>query len=591
MSSTDQRKRLVAILSADAVGYSRLMTADEAATVAALDVARAVFRMQIESNHGRVIDMAGDSVLAVFDTATGAVSAALAIQQELEHPVAAAPEDCRMRFRIGVHLGDVIEKADGTVYGDGVNIAARLEGLAEPGGITVSDSIRNAVKGKVGASFEDQGQKMVKNLAEPVSTYRIVLDVNASNVADAKMKVMPAVPLANKPSIAVLPFDNMSNDQEQEYFSDGITEDIITELSKLSGLFVIARHSTFTYKGKSVTLSRVGRELGVRYVLEGSVRKAGNRLRITAQLTDAITDHHVWADRYDRNLEDVFAVQDEVARSVAATLAVALTSDEHERLGRPPTHNIAAYDLYLRSRTTPWPPTRENILAARKAYQRITEMDPTFVGGHAGAALACALFVVFGHSDQPAADAETAIRTAEKALAINDRFALGQSALGLAYLASGRRDEGVPAARKAIELQPSDSDAHAFLALTFISTGKGEEAGQAAASALRLDPQYTKGPYLNILGVAKFVAGAYEEAIGAFRRNLEQGGPIGVPALAALTASCAVTGRAEEARESAQELLRFFPGFSVTRSRALFIFDTEARERLGAGLRKAGVPE
>jgi adenylate cyclase len=177
-------------------------------------------------------------------------------------------------------------------------------------------------------------------------------------VADAKMKVMPAVPLANKPSIAVLPFDNMSNDQEQEYFSDGITEDIITELSKLSGLFVIARHSTFTYKGKSVTLSRVGRELGVRYVLEGSVRKAGNRLRITAQLTDAITDHHVWADRYDRNLEDVFAVQDEVARSVAATLAVALNSDEHERLGRPPTQNIAAYDLYLRSRTTPWPPTR-----------------------------------------------------------------------------------------------------------------------------------------------------------------------------------------------------------------------------------------
>ena len=364
---------------------------------------------------------------------------------------------------------------------------------------------------------------------------------------------------ADKPSIAVLPFTNMSGDSEQEYFSDGITEDIITELSKLSGLLVIARHSTFTYKGKSVTLSQVGRELGVRHVLEGSVRKVGNRLRISAQLSDAATDHHVWADRYDRDLEDVFAVQDEVARSVAAALAVALKPDEHERLGRPPTENIAAYDLYLRTRATPWPPTRENVLAARKVYERIAEIEPAFVGGHAGAALAGALSVIFGHSSQPRADAESAIETAEKALAI--------------------------------DLQPSDSDAHAFLAMTLLSAGRGEEACQAAERALRLDPQYINGPYLNILGLAKFVAGEYEDAIDAFRRNLDWGGPIGVPALAALTASYAAAGRAEEARESARELLRFFPGFSISRSRGLIVFNGMGSERLEDYLREAGISE
>ena len=397
--------------------------------------------------------------------------------------------------------------------------------------------------------------------------------------------------LPDKPSIAVLPFDNMSNDPEQEYFSDGITEDVITELSKISGLFVIARHSAFTYKGKSVMLSTVGRELGVRYVLEGSVRKAGDRLRITAQLIDASTDHHVWADRYDRKLEDVFAVQDEVARSVAAALAVALKPDESERLSRPPTDNIAAYDLYLRSRARPWPPTRNNILAAQRAYEHIIEIDPTFVGGHAGAALTYALSVLFGHSEQPEADAETAIKTAEKALALNDQFALGHSALGLAYLASGRRDDAVLMAQKAIDLQPSDGDAHAFMAMPLLYTGRGNEACQAAESALRLDPQYTDGPYLNILGISKFLVGKYDDAIDAFKRNQERGGPIGAPALAFMTASFAASGRADEARESVRELLKFFPEFSIARSRHFHFYNAEDFERLSGYLRKAGLPE
>jgi adenylate cyclase len=296
--------RLAAILAADAAGYSRLMAVDDKATVAALDAARAVFREQVEAQQGRVIDMAGDSVLAVFGTVAGAVAAALAIQAQVNAVADAEAIDRRMRFRIGVHLGDVIEKADGTVYGDGVNIAARLQGLAEPGGITVSESIRSAVKGKVGASFEDHGEQAVKNIADPVRAWRL------RTGAVEPVATVPAAPsitaidlsLPDKPSIAVLPFVNMSGDPEQEYFTDGITEDIITELSRFHSLFVIARNSSFSYKGQSPDIRRVGKELGVRYVLEGSIRKSAQRIRVTGQLIDALTGNHLWAEKYDRVL-------------------------------------------------------------------------------------------------------------------------------------------------------------------------------------------------------------------------------------------------------------------------------------------------
>ena len=296
--------RLAAILAADSAGYSRLMAVDDKATVAALDAARAVFREQVEAQQGRVIDMAGDSVLAVFGTVAGAVTAALAIQAQVNAVADAEAIDRRMRFRIGVHLGDVIEKADGTVYGDGVNIAARLQGLAEPGGITVSESIRSAVKGKVGASFEDHGEQAVKNIADPVRAWRL------RTGAVEPVATVPAAPsitaidlsLPDKPSIAVLPFVNMSGDPEQEYFTDGITEDIITELSRFHSLFVIARNSSFSYKGQSPDIRRVGKELGVRYVLEGSIRKSAQRIRVTGQLIDALTGNHLWAEKYDRVL-------------------------------------------------------------------------------------------------------------------------------------------------------------------------------------------------------------------------------------------------------------------------------------------------
>ncbi|MEO8544923.1 MAG: adenylate/guanylate cyclase domain-containing protein [Burkholderiaceae bacterium] len=349
MSGPELKQRLAAIFAADVAGYSRLMAANERATVAALDAARAVFRAQIEANHGRVIDMAGDSVLAVFETANGAVATALAVQAEVNLAAGAAPEERRMLFRIGVHLGDVIEKADGTVYGDGVNIAARLEGLAEPGGITVSESVHTAVRGRVPAGFEDQGEQAVKNITHPVRAYRLRLEGKVPG--PQKLPLVGGeidLPLPDKPSVAVLPFTNMSGDPEQEYFTDGITEDIITELSRFQSLFVIARNSSFTYKGKAVDAKQISRELGVRYVVEGSIRKAANRIRVTAQLIDTLGGSHIWAEKYDRVLEDIFAVQEEVTECIVGAIAPRVDAAEYLRVRRRPG-NLSAYELAVRA--------------------------------------------------------------------------------------------------------------------------------------------------------------------------------------------------------------------------------------------------
>ena len=344
MSGTNLKQRLAAILAADVAGYSRLMSVDERATVAALDAARAVFRARIESNQGRVIDMAGDSVLAVFETATGAVSAALAIQREINPTGDAVPEHRRMRFRIGVHLGDVIEKADGTVYGDGVNIAARLEGLAEPGGITISESVQVAVRSRIAATFEDLGVQQVKNISEPIHAYRIASRVATGHATPKKL----ANAIYDKPSVAVLPFTNMGGDPEQEYFSDGLTEDIITALAAWRSFPVISRNSTFAYKGKSTDVRKVAQELGARYVLEGSVRRAGNRIRITGQLIDGNSGNHLWAERYDRDFQDLFEVQDDITTRIVAAIEPELSSAEIRQIIKRPPGSFTAWDFYVR---------------------------------------------------------------------------------------------------------------------------------------------------------------------------------------------------------------------------------------------------
>ena len=493
MNNTGIRQRLAAILAADVAGYSRLMAADERATVAALDAARAVFRNQIESNQGRVIDMAGDSVLAVFETATGAVSAALATQKEINLSGDTIPEDRRMRFRIGVHLGDVIEKSDGTVYGDGVNIAARLEGLAEPGGITVSESIRTAVRGKVSASFEDQGEQQVKNIPHSVRAYRV------GNDGSAAPKPAPAVgdidlSLPDKPSIAVLPFTNMSGDPEQEYFTDGITEDIITELSRFPSLFVIARNSSFSYKGKSPDIRRVGKELGVRYVVEGSIRRAGNRIRVTAQLIDSLSGNHIWAERYDRVLEDIFAVQEEVTECIVAAIAPHVDAAESLRARHRPG-NLSAYEIAVRAYALTWDGYQKSDLAARDEGLRqgraALAIDPESLPALLAVAFAQWQNVVFRTVDDRESAWREGMDAAIRGIAVSRSLgSRGFKALLLAYAPSGGRwDEARIEAETAHRLNPQESSVMALCGHILAHAGDPVEGIRLLDRSLRINPR------------------------------------------------------------------------------------------------------
>ena len=587
MAEQRVKRRLTTILAADVEGYSRLMSVDEEATLTTLGEYREVIDAMIARHDGRIFNTGGDSVLAEFASAVEAVRCAVSWQEEIAGRNAELADERKLKFRIGINVGDVMVRDD-DLFGDGVNLAARLEGLSGAGEVYVSGSVHDQVIGKLDASFDDLGQQVVKNIARPVRVYR-ALSMTESPVRPGSDE---APPLPDKPSVAVLPFYNISGDAEQEYFADGITEDIITELTKISGLFVIARHSTFVYKAKTVALKHICRELGVRYVLEGSVRKAGNRLRITAQLIDSSSDHHLWAERYDRELDDIFAVQEEVARRVAEALAVALKPSEAERLAHTPTENLEAYDLYQRTRMTFWPPTRANILTARSAYAQVIEADPTFAGGHAGISMTHSMAVIFGHSERPDEDARLALELAERAMARDDEFALSHSALGFAYIAVARREEAAAAVRRAVELQPGDADSHILLSQCLSLAGYGEEARDAALTALRLDPQYIAGPYFNALGRGCFVAERYQEAIEAWERNIARGGPFAIPMLTAWVTSHVELGQIDKAREIAQKLLQHQPGYTLASVAQNSFSAPPARvERMIEALRKAGVPE
>ena len=415
MPNTSVTRKLAAILSADVQGYSRLMGDDEVATIRTLTTYREVMTSLIEQHHGRVVDSPGDNLLAEFASAVDGVEGAVAIQQELKTRNAGLPPDRQMHYRIGINVGDVVVEGE-RIYGDGVNIAARLESLADGGGICISEAVHTQVRNKVDLDYAYQGEQQVKNIAEPVRVYAIqpatenaslrvsvppvsrgrwsplsvtgivliVLGVGYVAWQQIKHPVGAPVPLAktaslplpDKPSIAVLPFTNMSGDPEQEYFSDGMTEDIITDLSKISGLFVIARNSTFTYKGKLVDVAEVGRVLGVRHVLEGSVRKAGNRVRINVQLIDASTGGHVWAERYDRELEDIFTLQDEITEKIVFALKVTLSAEEQARFQQAPTTSLDAYDAYLRGVALAWRTTPETNSQARQLLEQALVLDP-----------------------------------------------------------------------------------------------------------------------------------------------------------------------------------------------------------------------
>ena len=386
MAEESFKRKLTAIFSADVAGYSRLMGEDESATVKILEAYKQVVFTLIKQNRGRVIDSPGDNILADFSSVVDAVQCGVAIQKELLARNADLPQDRKMEFRIGIKLGDVIEEGD-RIYGDGVNIAARLEALSDPGGICVSKTAFDYIESKLPLGYRFLGEKSVKNITKPVGAYKVlmdprVIDGEGEKEFETEPPDKPPAPLPERPSIAVIPFVNMSNDPEQEYFSDGITEDIITNLSKVSALVVISRNSTFLYKGKQVKIEVVARDLGVSHVLEGSVRRAGGRVRITAQLIDGATGHHVWAEKYDRELEDIFSVQDEVTRKVVSELAIALTATESDRLPRKHTESFEAYDMYLRAKMEQYVHKKENTLKAIELCQRVIDLDPNFAGGY-----------------------------------------------------------------------------------------------------------------------------------------------------------------------------------------------------------------
>ena len=546
MGTDGHKRKLAVILAADVEGYSRLMGADEEATLDTLAAYRQAMDQRIVERGGRVVGAAGDSVLAEFPSAVEAVRCGAEIQADLGRRNADLEPDRRMAFRIGINLGDVIV-ADGDIFGDGVNVAARLEKLADAGGVCISGAVYDQVKGKLELGYDDLGAQKVKNIAEPVHAYRVRLSEEPATATVLE-------PVAETPSVAVLPFDNMSADPEQEYFSDGMTEDIITTLSKLSGLFVIARNSTFTYKGKAVKVQDVGTELGVRYVVEGSVRKAGERIRVTAQLVEASTGHHLWAERYDRTLDDIFAVQDELSQEIATALEVRLSAGEKKLLARKPTDNLEAYDLLLRGREEMMRSTREAHGAAREMFERALELDPDCADAYARLAQVATVVGMYGWG---AAEATShgALELAEKALELDDTVPFAHGVLGSILLWSHHdHARALAEARRWIELDPNDADGYLNLANVLTWAGKADEAMPLLDKSMRLNPHYSFITLFN-LGHAHWALGDDDEAAAAFRRGIGRN-PDFAPNHIFLSAILVEQGKLDEARAEIDESRR-----------------------------------
>jgi adenylate cyclase len=617
MGGRTTERRLAAILSADVEGYSRLMGDDEVATVRAITAYRAVIASAVAGHGGRVVDAPGDNVLAEFASVVDAVQCAVGIQRELESRNAELPPARRMRFRIGINLGDVIVEGE-RLYGDGVNIAARLESLAEGGGICLSGTAFDQIEGKLPFPCEFAGEHTVKNIARPVRVYRVRLDSSAppagvprraSRVAMAISAVVvilgllgaagwvgwrwlrPAetagLPLPDKPSVAVLPFANLSQDPAQEYFSDGVTEDLITGLSKVSGLFVIARNSAFTYKGKAVKVRDVGRDLGVRYVLEGGVQRSGSRVRITAQLIDAATGYHLWAERYDREVTDIFALQDEVTQQIVRAMAVKLTQAERARVGGAPTGVLEAYDLVLRGHDARSRTTREGNDEARRLFTRAIELDPNYAAAYLGLSWTYLQSWQFlWTSDR--ASLERARELAEKASALNSNLAGAGQALGQIYVWMKQHDEALAQAERGIALAPNDADGYETLAEVLAWSGRGEESLAAIRHAMRLNPHY-RYFYLWTLGHGYYLTGRRQEALDAFGRLLQANPNFG-PAHAYRGILFSELGELKEARDEWHQAYLLSPGESMASLRERVPYKRPADlDRLLTAAHRAGI--
>jgi adenylate cyclase len=585
------RQRLAAILVADVAGYARLMTEDERRTFAALEASRKLFADQIDGHQGRVVDMTGDSVLAIFDSVTAAVNAALAAQDALATAFAAVPDASRMRFRVGVHLGDVLEKADGTIYGDGVNVTARLEGLAAPGGIVVSDAVFGAVRGKVAARFEDLGEHAVKHIRGLVRVHRVHGEAKLADPPPGEAARRPRRPASEHPAIAVLPFLNLSGDPEQEYFADGMVDDIITALSRFKELFVIARTSSFVYKGRPVDIQQVARELGVAYVLEGSVRKAGDRLRITGQLIDAATRTHLWADHFDGGAGDVFELQDRITESVVGALVPTLRQAEIERARRKPPASLDAYDYVLRALP---PVTTNTVVEAAAAIDLLEEalrLDPGYAYAHALVA------VVHGQISRSASG--SAREAARQEVVRHARRALELGSDDSAVLASGGfmlliADHDIVGARtaldKAVALNSNSALALARRALVLAAIGEAEPAMEDARRALRLSP-LDPASYLPQIAIAIAHIGRreYREALGWANQAIAVNPRYPMGYAFSIVAECG-RGHLAEAARGVERLAGVLPGFTPTMLGTLFdVFPDPLRSSSVALLREAGL--
>ena len=505
MAEQRVQRRLAAILAADVVGYSRLMGEDEAGTLTALKALRAaLIDPTIAEHRGRMVKLMGDGALVEFASVVDAVECAVVIQRSVVDRNAAVPEGKRITFRIGVNLGDVIIDGD-DIYGDGVNIAARLEGLAEPGGVCVSEKVFAEVGNKLDTGFEDLGPQQVKNIAEPVRAYRVTLD----KARAAPVSTAPTPP-SDKPSIAVLPFNNMSNDPEQEYFADGMTEDLITDLSQISGLFVIARNSSFAFKGQSVGIKDVGNKLGVRFVLEGSVRKAGDKIRINAQLIDAGSGGHLWAQRYDGNMEDIFALQDEITAKIVSALEVNLTGEDRDQPKQRSTVNIEAYDLFLRGRTKFYNMTPDAFMEAGDLFQQAIDLDENFVAPYTFISFINIAGWIFLWPDF-SGDLADALIYAEKAVAIDGQSGMAYTQLGWTQLWMGEYDLAIANLERGVELDPTYSEGYAYLAETLNYAGDPERAVEITRKALENDPMLPPNCLFH-LGHSYYLLGKFDEA-------------------------------------------------------------------------------
>lgn len=582
MDSGRIERKLAAILAADVAGYSRLMGSDEEGTLRLLKShLNELVEPHIAAHRGRIVKRTGDGLLVDFSSAVEAVRCAVAIQAGMVDRNRTTTEDSRIEFRIGINLGDVIIEG-GDIYGDGVNIAARLEGLAEPGGIFVSRAVRDSIRDKLGLVLEDLGEKPVKNIARPVRVFRI-----GRGRGDGPVASPPSVP--DRPSIAVLPFTNMSGDSEQEYFSDGISEDLITDLSKVSALFVIARNSSFTYKGKTVKVQEIGRELGVRFVLEGSIRKVGNRVRITAQLVDALSGGHLWADRFDRDVTDIFATQDEVVRRIVHALAVKLTRREAQQLRRGGTRNIEAYECWLRARQLLGRGTRDAIAQARTMHRRALEIDPAFAAPYGGLAFADISDYVNGWADDPERVLRQAEGWARRAIELEEQQPVGHVALGNVLVWQRRHDEALVELNRVIDLDRNYAQGHALLAMALMYSGRAAESLEPFATAMRLDPLHPN-IVLHLLAQAHFSLGEDEVAANYLIERIARNP--NTDASRMLLASCyGHLGRVDEARAAWAALLEVNPGFSLTQRAGVLPYkNTRDFERIAEGLAKAGLP-